>query len=144
MNTVLDILVFLKKRNFTILREFEYRGTMIKEYVYNMKKYLTDAWPPKRGTGPTIKKVIRDEDGKDITKDALRFSGPMKNYLNPLCAHTSEKKFTVRFVNFGLQLVYEDVWKPYDGSLTITDSFGSVKKMELCTTSTNGNSSVSP
>lgn len=131
ISAFLDILIFLKKKNFTILREFEYRGTKIKEYAYNMKSYFTDVWPPKRGVGPTIKKVVRDVDGKDITKDAIKFSGPMKNYLNPICAHVKEKKITMRFVNFGVSVSYEDVWKPYDGTVTVTDSMGAIKKIEL-------------
>lgn len=131
INVFLDVLLFLKKKNFTILREFEYRGAQIKEYVYNMKKYFTDVWPPQRGIGPTIKKVVRDADGKDITKDALKFSGPMKNYVNPICAHVCGKKLTFRFVNFGISVSYEDVWRPYKGTVTVTDSFGTVKKLMI-------------
>lgn len=131
MNFFLDVLVFLKRKNFTVLREFEYKGTKIKEYAYNFKKYFTDVWPPKRGTGPTIKKVIRDADGKDLTKDALKFSGPMKNYVNPICAHVSEKKITFRIVNFGISISYENTWKPYEGTITVTDSLGTVKKISI-------------
>lgn len=143
MNIMLDVLLFIKRKNFTIVKEIDYKGTKIKEYVYNLKRYFTDVWPPKRGVGPSIKKVVRDSDGKDITKDALKFSGPMRNYLNPLCAHVSEKKITMKFINFGISVSYEDVWKPYEGTLSVTDSFGTVKKMNIITVN-NGDSHLSP
>ena len=124
-----EIFMYFRKKNFTILKEFEYfsTGKIVKEYVYNMKKYLTDEWPPKRGTGPIIKKVIRDSDGADVTKEVLRFSGPMKNYVNPLGTYVKKKKFSLRFINFGIQFMYEDILEPYEGTVTIIDSFGNKK-----------------
>ena len=126
-----DIFMYFRKKNFTILKEFEYfsTGKIVKEYVYNMKKYLTDEWPPKRGAGPTIKKVIRDLDGADVTKEVLKFSGPMKNYVNPLGTYVKKKKFSLRFINFGIQFVYEDTFEPYDGTVTVTNSLGKTFKV---------------
>jgi hypothetical protein len=131
MNFLFDVFMALRKKNFTVTKEFDYfsTGKIVKEYVYNMKKYLTDEWPPKRGSGPQIKKVIRDSDGADITKEVLRFSGPMKNYINPLATYVKVRRFTFRFVRLGIQISYEETLEPYEGTVTVTNSMGKTFKV---------------
>lgn len=128
---ILDFIMFFKRKNFTILREFEVCGKNVKEYVYNMKSFLTDVWPPQRGTGPPIKKVTRDSDGVDVTKNVLKFSGPMKNYVNPLGLCINKRKLVVHCKNFGVQLSYEPFLKLYDGTITVTDVLGFKKKVRV-------------
>lgn len=126
---ILDFIIFFKRKNFKVVREFDMCGKTIKEYVYNLKRYWTDIWPPPRGTGPPIKKVTRDSDGLDVTKSVIKFSGPMKNYVNPLGLCTKKRKFVIRCKNLGLQISYENVWEPYKGSITVTDTLDTIKKL---------------
>ena len=129
IDAFLNTLIFFKRKNFTITKEFDFCGKNIKEYVYNMKRYFTDVWPPQRGIGPPIKTVIRDSDGVDVTKNVLKFSGPMKNHVNPLSVYMKRKKIIIKYPEFGkIRISYEYIWEPYHGSLTITDTLG-FKKM---------------
>lgn len=122
---IVDVIIFFKRKNFTITREFEFCGKKIKEYVYNMKRYFTDVWPPILGTGPPIKKVVRDSDGVDVTKNVIKFSGPMKNHLNPLGVYTKKRKMTLKYTEIGgIRISYEHVWEPYYGTVTVTDTLG--------------------
>ena len=142
----MDILMFFKKRNFTILREFEYTdGVLVKEYVYNSKRFLTDVWPPKILLDefvPPIQSAVRD-DGTDVTETMIRFSGPMRNRVNPLGAYTKRKRLRLGFVGLtgGIRLSTEDYWEPYEGSVTLTDAYGIKKVVPV---SRNGGKSSLP
>lgn len=127
--TAFELFMFFKRKNFTIVREFEFCGKNIKEYVYNLKRYWTDVWPPPRGIGPPIKAVTRDSDGLDVTKNIIKFSGPMKNYINPLGLCTKKRKLVIQCKNLGVHVSYEPVWEPYTGTITVTDALGTIKKM---------------
>lgn len=127
--TAFELFMFFKRKNFTIVREFEFCGKNIKEYVYNLKRYWTDVWPPPRGIGPPIKAVTRDSDGIDVTKNVLKFSGPMKNYINPLGLYKKSRKITIKYTELGgIRFSYEPVWEPYTGTVTVTDALGTIKK----------------
>jgi hypothetical protein len=131
MNAFLNVVVFFKGKNFTILREFEMGGVHVKEYRYNLSKFLTDVWPPNvyGGCGPPIKSAIREEDGSDVTEMVLKFSGPKKNYVNPVSVFRKKKKIRMDYSKFGaLCVTFKDEWEPYKGNVTVTDIFG-VKKV---------------
>lgn len=120
------LLLLLKKRNFEILREFEFsEGIFVKEYVYNSRHFLTDVWPPPMELGFTlpIKSAVR-EDGTDVTETILRFSGPKRSHINPLGAYTKRRRLSVKYVNFGIRVSFENYWEPYEGNVTITDVLG--------------------
>lgn len=141
----MDILLLFKKRNFTILREFEYTdGVFVKEYVYNSKRFLTDVWPPKillDGFVPPIQSAVRD-DGTDVTETMIRFSGPMRNSVNPLGAYTKRKRLRLGFVGlFGIRLSTEDYWEPYEGTVTLTNAYG-IKKVTPISINGGGASSL--
>lgn len=141
MNFLLDVFVFLKRKNFTILREFDFcESTKVKEYSYGSKKYLTDVWPPPRGKGLPIQKVVFEDE--DVTKQVLKFSGPMKNYINVLSLYKRKKKLVVRFINGGVRFSVEEYWEPREGTVIVTDVLGGLKKEILCTI--NGDSYLSP
>lgn len=140
MNFFLDVLVFLKRKNFTVLREFDMGSFHIKEYSYGSQKFFTDVWPPARGRGLPIKKVLFGEENEDVTKSFLKFSGPMKNHLNALAIYKRKKRLVTRFVNGGVRFSLEDYWEPRYGTITVTDVLGGVKKETLCKTKTNGDS----
>lgn len=135
LTAFINIVLFLKGKNFTIIREFDMGGgVVVKEYVYNLKRFLTDVWPPLSGKGFPIKSAVRERDGTDVTEMVLKFSGPRKNYINPLSLSTKRKKVFIEYKNFGkLSIVYKDVWEPYEGNVIITDIMG-VKKIVQCTT----------
>ena len=133
MNFLLDVFVFFKRKNFTILREFDFcESTKVKEYSYGSKKYLTDVWPPPRGKGLPIKKAVFGDD-EDVTKQVLKFSGPMKNYVNILSLYKRKKRFIVRFINCGVRFSIDEYWEPREGTVTITDILDGIKKEELFT-----------
>ncbi len=132
---VLRAIVWLKKTNFTILREFKMGAVTVKEYVYNMRRYLTDVWPPVSGTRGVfpIQTAIRDEDGADVTELVLRFSGPRRNHVNPLAfsyrrGMRPEIVFTDRG---GIRVSLEEKWDPYTGTATITDIFGNSRSITV-------------
>jgi len=140
MNFFLDALIFFKRKNFTVLREFDIgENKRIKEYSYGSNTYLTDTWPPPRGVGFPIKKVLLEDGEEDITNQALKFSGPMKNHVNVLALYKKKKRFVIRFVNGGFKFTLEDYWEPREGTVIITDILDRVKKETLVlSTSTNG------
>ncbi len=129
MNFFLDVLVFLKRKNFTVLREFDMGSFHIKEYSYGSQKFFTDVWPPARGRGLPIKSAIFNNE--DVTKQVLKFSGPMKNHLNALAIYKRKKKIVTKFVNGGVCFSLEDYWEPRYGTITVTDVLGGVKKETL-------------
>lgn len=133
MDRVLDVILFFKDTNFTVKKEFLLGSSRIREYVYNMKRYLTDVWPPNLlagGREPPICSVVRD-DGVDITRRVMKFSGPRRNYIHPLSLHVIKKKPKITFKVFGVSVTLVDVPVPYEGSFTVTTSLGkkSVIKM---------------
>lgn len=113
--------------NFTITRRFD---NGIVEYVYSSKKYFTDVWPPKTCTSFPIKSVIR-EDGVDVTRNVLKFSGPKRNYINPLGVQLIKKKVTWKYHNFGIRFELGDYFEEYHGTITVTDIFGNIKIMHV-------------
>lgn len=128
-----DAFVYFKRRNFTVTKEFKIGDITVKEYTYNMSRYYTDTWPPNTsaGSGFPIAHVIREGDGADITQSVLKFSGPRKNYINPLSLCTRKKKIHVRFVNFGVRVSLEDVWVSYTGELIVTDILGGRRTIQI-------------
>jgi hypothetical protein len=145
MDIFLSTLVFFKGKNFSVIREFEMCGVHVKEYRYNMSRYLTDVWPPdlSRGSGFPIRSAIREDDGSDVTEMVLRFSGPRKNYVNPVSV-ARRKKRTLRMDarTFGrIRLVLEEQWEPYSGNVVITDALGFKKVIRIETN--NGEARVS-
>ncbi len=140
MNFLLDVFVFFKRKNFTILREFDFcESTKVKEYSYGSKKYFTDVWPPQRGKGLPIQKVVFGDE--DVTKQVLKFSGPMKNYVNVLSLYKRKKRVTVRFINGGVRFSIEEYMDPREGTVIVTDVLGGLKKETLH--KTNGDSHLS-
>lgn len=135
---LLDILLFFKKKNFTRTREVDIgNGVVLTEYVYNMRKYFTDVWPPKMaGRDFPIRHAIR-EDGLDITTNILSFAGPMKNYINPIGAYTRRKKLSIEFVNAGFRITFKEVWEPYRGVFVVTNTAG-IKKVIHCNQNNEG------
>ena len=131
MNFFLDVLVFFKRKNFTVLREFDMGSVRVKEYSYGSQKFFTDVWPPARGTGSPIKQALFC--GEDVTQQVLKFSGPMKNYINALAIYKRKKRIVTRFVNGGIRFAIEDFWEPRHGTITVTDVMGRVKNETLCT-----------
>lgn len=116
---------FFTKKNFTIVNEFDFGNTRIKEYTYNKTTYYTDVWPPKKGYGPTIKRVVRDLDGIDVTKNVLKFAGPMKNYINNFGVCMVKKRIIFTFSSwYKINISYGYVYEPYEGTITVTDTLG--------------------
>lgn len=129
---------FFTKKNFTIINEFEFGGKIIKEYTYNKTTYYTDTWPPQKGKGPVIKNVVRDLDGIDVTKNVLKFGGPMKNYINPLAVCMIKKKLIIKIPHwYRITISYDYVYTPYEGTVTFTDTFG-IKRMVHVSSNTHG------
>lgn len=118
--------------NFTITKTFKHKKTTIYEYVYGSKRYLTDVWPPNiRHHGFPIKSVIRD-DGEDVTKNVLRFSGPMRNYVHPLGVCKMYKKLSVKYNKFGrIHFEFEDHIEDYTGTVTVQDILGGLKTVHI-------------
>jgi hypothetical protein len=145
MDIFLSTLVFFKGKNFTITREFEMCGVRVKEYRYNMSMYLTDVWPPNisSGSGFPIRSAIREDDGSDVTEMVLRFSGPRKNYVNPVSvARRKNRALRMDASTFGrIRFVLEDTWEPYIGNVVITDTLGLKKVIRIETN--NGEARVS-
>jgi hypothetical protein len=137
MDTILSTLVFFKGKNFTVVKEFEMGGVHVKEYRYNMGKFLTDVWPPRlsAGSGFPIKSAVREDDGSDVTEMVLRFSGPRKNYVNPLSVFRRSKsaKIKLDLKTFGrIRVTLEDdVWEPYTGNVLVTDILGFKKVVHV-------------
>jgi len=133
LKRLFEVFLYFKRSNFTVTREFRIGDVTVKEYTYNMSRYYTDTWPPNTsaGTGFPILSVIREGDGVDITQSVLKFSGPRKNYINPLSVCTRKKKIHVRFVNFGVRVSLEDAWVSYDGELTVTDILGGRRTIQI-------------
>lgn len=129
MNFLLDVLIFFKRKNFTIVREFDMGDKSVKEYSYGSNTYFTDTWPPSRGTGFPIKSVTFEND--DVTKQMLKFSGPMKNHVNILGLYKKRMRFVTRFVDGGVSVRLQEFWEPREGTVTITDVLGGVKKETL-------------
>ena len=138
MNFFLDVLVFLKRKNFTVLREFDMGSFHIKEYSYGSQKFFTDVWPPARGRGLPIKRALLGDE--DVTKQFIKFSGPMKNHINGLAIYKRKKRLVTKFVNGGVRFSIEDYWVPRYGTITVTDVLGGVKKETLCTNIKYGDS----
>ena len=131
MDALLNTVLFFKGKNFTVLREFERCGVTIKEYRYNMGRFLTDVWPPNLsgGSGFPIRSAVREDDGSDVTEMVLRFSGPRKNYVNPVSVFHRKRRLRLDLGNFGrIRVVFEDTWEPYNGNVIVTDILG-VKKV---------------
>jgi hypothetical protein len=135
MNFLLDVVVFFKGKNFTILREFDIGGNVkVKEYRYNMGKFLTDVWPPNvsGGSGFPIKLAVRESDGLDVTETVLKFSGPKRNYVHPLSVCLKRKRVRLDYTTFGvLRVLFEDVWEPYIGNVIVTDILGLKKVVHV-------------
>lgn len=134
INLALSVILFFKGKNFTVLREFTMGGVHVKEYRYNMRRFLTDVWPPKlsEGKGLPIKTAVREDDGSDVTEMVLKFSGPRKNYVNPVSVFRKKKKLRVCIQNFGrIQFVIEDTWVPYEGNVIVTDVMGFKKTVPI-------------
>lgn len=114
--------------NFTVTRRFD----NITEYIYGSKRYLTDVWPPDttRRPGFPIRSVIRD-DGVDVTKNVLKFSGPMRNYVHPLGVCLIKKKISVKFQNFGIRFELCDYLEMYSGTVYVTDIFGQLRTIHV-------------
>ena len=128
---VLDLIVLFKGKNFSIVRDFEMGEANVKEYRYNLKTFFTDVWPPPNGIGMPIKSVTRDDDGTDVTDMVLRFSGPKRNYVNPVALFRKKKGLRVKFYGKGVRITYGDVWEPYEGTATVTDIFGLKKTVQI-------------
>jgi hypothetical protein len=124
MNKLLDLLLFFKRKNFTITDTLDYEGKEVYEYEYNFKKYLTDIWPPDTITrGPVIKSVIR-EDGVDVSGHVLQFAGPRKNVINPLGLVSYRRKLRIRFIwPGGIRISYKLVPVPFHGRVSVVDIF---------------------
>lgn len=133
MNRLFDFFMYFKRRNFTVTREFKMGDITVKEYTYNMKRYYTDTWPPNTsaGTGFPIMSVIREGDCKDVTNEVLKFSGPRKNYVNPLSLCTRKKRIHIRIINFGIRVQLEDSWSPYEGDVTVIDILGGRRTIQI-------------
>lgn len=132
LNKVFDTFMFFKKKNFTVTNEYDMGdGLIVKEYTYNLSKYLTDVWPPNLSSssgGFPIRSAVREEDGSDVTERVLRFSGPRKNYVNPVSAYRKRRRIRVSFLGWGgIRISVADVWEKYTGNVIVTDIFG-VKK----------------
>jgi hypothetical protein len=138
MNFLLDVLIFFKRKNFTVLREFDVGHFRVKEYSYGSNTYLTDVWPPAIGTGSPINQAIFGEE--DVTKQVLKFSGPMKNHINALAIYKKKRRVMFRFVRGGVRFSLEEFWEPRYGTVTVTDVLGSVKKETL--SNTNGDPNI--
>jgi hypothetical protein len=134
MNVFLNVVIFFKNKNFTILKEFEMGGVRVKEYRYNMGKFLTDVWPPKISSdaGMPIRSAFREDDGSDVTEMVLKFSGPRKNYVNPVSVFRRRRRFRLDYTTFGLvRFVLDETWYPYDGNVIVTDIFGFKKVIHV-------------
>jgi len=139
-----DVFMYFKRKNFTVTREFKMgEDVTVKEYTYNMSRYYTDVWPPdtSAGSGFPIAHVVREFDGANITKSVLKFSGPRKNYVNPLSLRTREKRLRIRFVNFGIRISLEETWTPYEGGITVTDILGGKRTLQFHASNFRGCSS---
>jgi hypothetical protein len=147
MDFLLSTILFFKGKNFTILKEFSMGGVHVKEYRYNMRRFLTDVWPPKlsEGKGLPIRTAVREDDGSDVTEMVLRFSGPRKNYVNPVSVFRKKKKFRIDVQEFGkIRFVLEDTWIPYDGNVIVTDVMGFKKVIPVQYKKYNGEAHLSP
>lgn len=116
-----------------MLKEFRMGDVSVKEYRYNMRRFLTDVWPPElsAGTGLPIRSAVREEDGSDVTEMVLKFSGPRKNYVNPVSVFRKKKRLRVKMHNFGIRFVIEDTWVPYSGNVIVTDVMGFKKVVPI-------------
>ncbi len=132
MEKLLDLFLFFKDDNFTIKNEIQMGVHRVWEYVYNMKRYFTDTWPPnlRLGAGPPIRSVTRD-DGVDVTERVIKFSGPRRNYINPLSLYTIVKKWRVTFHFMGVKATLEDNLKPYEGGFMVTDTLGQKRAIKM-------------
>lgn len=137
MNALLSAIIFFKGNNFTVLKEYDIipDRVHVKEYRYNMGRFLTDVWPPNvfgGGSGLPIKSAVREKDGSDVTEMVLKFAGPKKNYVNPVSVFYKRKRFRVDFQNFGrIRFVIEDAWEPYNGNVVVTDILGFKKVIRV-------------
>ena len=132
MNFILDTLVFFRRENFKVLREFDIgTGIRIKEYSYGPNTYFTDTWPPVRGKGLPIKNVLFKDEKEDVTTQTLKFSGPMRNHVNVLALYKKKKRFVIRFVDGGFRVSLEEHWKPREGTVIVTDVIGQIKRETL-------------
>lgn len=133
MDLLLNTILFFKGRNFKVLKEFRMGDVSVKEYRYNMRRFLTDVWPPElsAGTGLPIRSAVREEDGSDVTEMVLKFSGPRKNYVNPVSVFRKKKRLRVKMHNFGIRFVIEDTWVPYSGNVIVTDVMGFKKVVPI-------------
>ncbi len=119
-------------KNFTILRTFEIGDVTIHEYVYNSKTYYSDVWPPDTSCRDfPISTVVR-EDGKNITEQVLKFSGPRRNYVNPISISDFYKRITINLKKFGrIRFEIKEFFKKYCGEVTVTNIFGSKKVIKF-------------
>ena len=133
LERIFDAFMYFKKGNFTVTKEFEMGGVSVKEYTYNMSRYYTDTWPPNTviGSGFPIFKVIREDDGVDITKLVLKFSGPRKNYVNPLSTFVHKNKISINCTNFGIRVSIKKTWIPYTGNVIVTDILGGNRTLQI-------------
>lgn len=147
MEKLFDVFMFFKRKNFTVTREFKMgENVHIWEYTYNMSRYLTDVWPPNTSSssGFPIKSVIREDDGSDVTENVLKFSGPRKNYVNPVSLFKKRgRKLVVKCIGWGkFRLEFVDTWEPYYGNVIVSDVFGFKKIIPLY--SNGGVAHISP
>jgi hypothetical protein len=135
----MDWILFFKQPNFKIIEMKKVdsdgfihptrtvRPNTIIRYVYNLRvlSYFYDGtadfnWPPKfMHKGPPIEQVTR-QDGTDITKQVLEFSGPRKNELVPFSFGLFKRKWKVRYKEpFGIKLSLEEFAED-GGNQTVT------------------------
>jgi hypothetical protein len=116
--------MLFRGENFRVVREFEYCGVTVYEYMYNFKRYLTDTWPPPIiFTKPLIRDVVTD-DGRNVTQDVMRYAGPRKNIISPLSLVVFRWKLTCGLSKRGgVRIALERVPCVWHGKITVTDFF---------------------
>jgi hypothetical protein len=143
MLLLFDAFMFFKRKNFTVTKEFNVGDVTVKEYIYNMSRYFTDVWPPNisAGQGFPIMSVIRDDDGTDVTKSVLKFSGPRKNYVHPLGTLKRKRYLKIACLGLsgGVRFSIEEKFIPYEGTVTVTDIFGKSMKQFVSQPTTRRN-----
>lgn len=119
-------------KNFSILRIFEIGENTIYEYVYNTKTYYSDTWPPNTSCRDyPIKTAVR-EDGKDVTETVIKFSGPRRNFVNPLSVNDFYNKLVINIKQFGrIRFEIKKFFTSYTGNVHVTDIFGNKKTIKI-------------
>lgn len=130
----MDLIILFKKPNFTILQQSKARcGTVITEYTYNFKRYLTAEWPPVIPRfDPPLKKIERGIDNVDVTAMAMRFAGPKRNHISRFGIATPIAHFFWALTRTG-GLRIGITWVPvrYSGQVTSTDFLGKKNTIDL-------------